>query len=180
MRGLYLDEIKLPIYLKSIFTEDVNCFTHTSVKRNPKTFENRNSNGIKQFLPNVRVDKPLANRLSRTTKRPDYRRRWSSESLSPAHPVYFSQIKISQSGLRLAGWCVRERWGGLWAWWGLGLRLPAVRGCWVGRRHARRANRNVVPSAVTMLDIKSSADYLSRSGTFTNFSMLFAGEYIFY
>lgn len=31
-----------------------------------------------------------------------------------------------------------------------------------------------------MLDIKSSADYLSRSGTFTNFSMLFAGEYLFY
>lgn len=30
-----------------------------------------------------------------------------------------------------------------------------------------------------MLDIKSSADYLSRSGTFTNFSMLFAGEYLF-
>lgn len=29
----------------------------------------------------------------------------------------------------------------------------------------------------TMLDIKTSADYLSRTGTFTNFSMLFAGKY---
>jgi hypothetical protein len=28
----------------------------------------------------------------------------------------------------------------------------------------------------TMLDIKTSADYLSRTGTFTNFSMLFAGK----
>lgn len=27
-----------------------------------------------------------------------------------------------------------------------------------------------------MLDIKTSADYLSRTGTFTNFSMLFAGK----
>lgn len=27
-----------------------------------------------------------------------------------------------------------------------------------------------------MLDIKPSADYLSRSGTFSNFSMLFAGS----
>lgn len=45
---------------------------------------------------------------------------------------------------------------------------------------ARRARvRHEAAVAVTraMLDIKSSADYLSRSGPFTNFSMLFAGEY---
>lgn len=31
-----------------------------------------------------------------------------------------------------------------------------------------------------MLDIKTSADYLSRAGTFSNFSMLFAGNYNLY
>lgn len=34
-----------------------------------------------------------------------------------------------------------------------------------------------VTNPAAMLDIKTSADYLSRSGTFSNFSMLFAGKH---
>lgn len=44
---------------------------------------------------------------------------------------------------------------------------------------SRRRHAVTEIPGLTMLDIKSSADYLSRSGTFPNFSMLFAGEYFF-
>lgn len=99
----------------------------------------------------------------------------------PPLPVYFSLIKISQSVSLLAGRVARVR--------------EADRGGVKGRSAYDggtdgRADRVSVAPCVThvsiwcarwldraMLDIKGSADYLSRSGTFTNFSMLFAGEY---
>lgn len=46
----------------------------------------------------------------------DYRSRGTS--LSTAHRVYFSQIKISQSVLLLAGWCVEVRGGVYGRGWG--------------------------------------------------------------
>lgn len=43
--------------------------------------------------------------------------------------------------------------------------------------NAKIAAAHLCPGAM-MLDIKTSADYLSRStGSFSNFSMLFAGEF---
>lgn len=56
--------------------------------------------------------------------------------------------------------------------------LIAVCVCVCVRGVERNKQPNTQPTAATMLDIKSSADYLSRStGSFSNFSMLFAGEW---
>lgn len=65
-----------------------------------------------QFSTNIlALDKPVGNGASWATKPLDYRA--VIASLSPAHHVYFSEIKISQSGERLAGWHVGVR-GGVW------------------------------------------------------------------
>lgn len=57
-------------------------------------------------------------------------------------------------------------------------RVSAADGAGAAARVPARCRTRARFVSRAMLDIKSSADYLSRSGTFTNFSMLFAGDYL--